>query len=107
MDVEAVDLGDVEDTEDTQVEHEVHATAAQPHHVADVRHEFVVARLRHADLLPAVEQPAHQAAERVVKLPYVLRVDALVAATVHRVAVGLEHSAVGTQSRYVCRRHLT
>ena len=92
MDVEFVHVGDIQHTEETKVEHVVHATSAQPHHVADVRNEFVVARLRHADLFRAVEESSHEATERIVQLPDVLRVDGLVATAGHRVAMGFWYS---------------
>ena len=88
MDVQFVHVGDVQYTEETQIEHVVHPSPAQPHHVTDVRNEHVVAWLRHADLFSSIEESSHKTTERIVQLPDVLRVDGLVTIAGHSVAMG-------------------
>jgi len=71
MDVDGVDTCHVDEAGDTQVEQEVHRTAAEPDQVRDVRDQLivVVARLRTSYLWRAVEDGACQSAERVIQLP--------------------------------------
>ena len=73
VDVHHVHFGDVDETEHTQVEEEVHLAAADPHDVRDVRHQFVVRLLRRRYALVVVEDLAHRPAERRPQPPYVLR----------------------------------
>ena len=60
MDVDSVDTCHVDEAGDTQVEQEVHRTAAEPDQVRDVRDQLivVVARLRTSYLWRAVEDGA-------------------------------------------------